>query len=76
MSKGETFVCGGTASEELLGTCEAFWEPNLDPDSLFEALSQSLLNALERNASSGWGAYVYIIEKDKVTITELKGRMD
>ncbi|CAK9292106.1 unnamed protein product [Gordionus sp. m RMFG-2023] len=70
------FVCGGTASEQLYGICETFWEPEMDPDTLFEAISQSLLNAQDRDASSGWGALVYLIEPEKVTIRKLKGRMD
>ena len=47
-----------------------------DPDDLFETVSQALLNAVDRDALSGWGAYVYIIEKDKVTKRLLKGRQD
>ncbi|KAK1451759.1 proteasome component PUP3 [Colletotrichum paranaense] len=55
-------------------------ETNVDvtqgPDELFETISQSLLNAVDRDALSGWGAHVYIIEKDKVTKRLLKGRQD
>lgn len=46
------------------------------PDDLFETVSQALLNAVDRDALSGWGAHVYIIEKDKVTKRLLKGRQD
>lgn len=46
------------------------------PDELFETISQALLNAVDRDALSGWGAHVYIIEKDKVTKRLLKGRQD
>lgn len=46
------------------------------PDELFETISQALLNAVDRDALSGWGANVYIIEKDKVTKRLLKGRQD
>ncbi len=46
------------------------------PDELFETVSQALLNAVDRDALSGWGAHVYIIEKDKVTKRLLKGRQD
>lgn len=46
------------------------------PDDLFETISQALLNAVDRDALSGWGAHVYIIEKDKVTQRLLKGRQD
>ena len=70
------FIVSGTASDQLFGTCEGLWEPNLEPDDLFETISQALLNAVDRDALSGWGAHVYIIEKDKVTKRLLKGRQD
>ncbi|TKA58211.1 Proteasome subunit beta type-3 [Cryomyces minteri] len=109
------FIVSGTASDQLFGTCEGLWEPDLvspfpfslgdqtaqllrvrvdtqtsalfdpyahryatlqAPDDLFETISQALLNAVDRDALSGWGAHVYIIEKDKVTKRLLKGRQD
>ncbi|XP_045469282.1 proteasome subunit beta type-3 [Harmonia axyridis] len=76
INKPEEFVVGGTASAQLYGMCESVWEPNLGPDDLFETTAQALMNAFDRDAISGWGATVYIIEKDKVTIKELKTRMD
>lgn len=66
----------GNGEEQALGACEALWEPDLEPDALFETLSQCLMAAMERDAGSGWGAFVYIIEKDKVTVSDLKTRMD
>ena len=59
-----------------LGMCETLWKPKMNPDELFECISQSLMNAMDRDASSGWGAIVHIIEKDKVTTRKLKTRMD
>jgi 20S proteasome subunit beta 3 len=94
------FIVSGTASDQLFGTCEGLWEPDLvchkfyyffttlaggfllndvgeqSPEDLFETISQALLNAVDRDALSGWGAHVYIIEKDKVTKRLLKGRQD
>ncbi|XP_064402323.1 proteasome subunit beta type-3-like [Halichondria panicea] len=70
------FVVGGTCTEQLYGMCESLWNPDLEPDDLFETISQSLLNAVDRDALSGWGAVVHIIEKDKVTTRDLKARMD
>nr|QBH73455.1 proteasome subunit beta type protein [Thermobia domestica] len=72
----EDFVVGGTCSEQLYGMCEALYEPNLAPDDLFETISQALVNACDRDAISGWGAVVHVIEKDKVTTKYLKTRMD
>jgi len=70
------FIVTGTADDQLFGMCEGLWEPDLGPDELFETVSQALLSAVDRDALSGWGAHVYIIEKDKVTKRLLKGRQD
>merc|ERR1711860_365283 len=72
----DDFVVSGTCSEQMYGMCESLWEPDLSPDDLFETISQALMNAVDRDAVSGWGAVVHIIEKDKVTTRTLKGRMD
>ena len=53
----------GTASEKLFGMAESLWEPDLPAEDLFETISQTLLNAVDRDAYSGWGAVVWIIEK-------------
>jgi 20S proteasome subunit beta 3 len=47
--------------------CESLWEPNMDPEHLFETISQAMLSK---------GVIVYIIEKDKITTRMLKARMD
>ncbi|KAH9404050.1 Proteasome subunit beta type-3 [Tyrophagus putrescentiae] len=70
------FVLAGTCEEQAFGMCETLWSPDLEPDDLFETISQALVNACDRDAGSGWGAIVYIIEKDKVTVKTLKTRMD
>ena len=61
------FVAGGTCEEQLMGMAETLWEPGMGPDQLFECISQAMMNAFDRDAISGWGAIVHIIEKDKVT---------
>lgn len=55
------FIVTGTASDQLFGMCESLWEPDLEPEDLFETISQALLNAQDRDALSGWGAVVYIM---------------
>ncbi|CAD5210265.1 unnamed protein product [Bursaphelenchus okinawaensis] len=70
------FVAVGCGAEYCLGVCEGFWRENMGPDELFEATAQSLLSALERDASSGWGALIYTITKDKVNVKSIRGRMD
>ncbi|CAH7675963.1 20S proteasome subunit [Phakopsora pachyrhizi] len=70
------FVVSGTASDKLFGMAEALWEPDLEPEDLFETISQALMNALDRDAYSGWGGIVWIIKKDEVIKRVLKTRMD
>ncbi|KAJ3072156.1 Proteasome subunit beta type-3 [Podochytrium sp. JEL0797] len=70
------FVVSGTAENQLYGMCESLWEPNLEPEDLFETISQALLNGVDRDAISGWGGIVHVITKDGVITRTLKGRMD
>ncbi|WLF81530.1 proteasome core particle subunit beta 3 [Lodderomyces elongisporus] len=70
------FIVSGTATDQLYGMCEGLYEPNLEPEELFETISQCLLNAVDRDALSGWGCVVHIITKDKVIKRTLKTRQD
>lgn len=72
----DDFAVAGTCAESLLGTCETFYKKDLEPDQLFETVSQALLAALDRDCISGWGATVHIITKDGVQTKKLDGRMD
>ncbi|WAR07493.1 PSB3-like protein, partial [Mya arenaria] len=51
----EDFVVSGTCGEQMYGMCETLYKPNQEPDDLFETISQCLLNAVDRDAVSGWG---------------------
>lgn len=70
------FVVGGTCSGQLYGMCESLWEPDKEPDDLFETISQALTNAVDRDAMSGWGAIIYLIEENGISVKSLKTRMD
>lgn len=72
----EDFVVAGTCAEQLYGMCETLWRPELEPNQLFECISQAMVNAFDRDAISGWGATIYIIEKDRITKKVLKTRQD
>ena len=72
----DDFVVSGTATANMYGMCETLYKKDMEPDELFETLSQALLASVDRDALSGWGATVHIITKDGVTSRELKGRQD
>ncbi|VDO16055.1 unnamed protein product [Rodentolepis nana] len=70
------FVVAGSCTEQLYGMCETLMEKDMNSEQLFECISQCMLNATNRDCVAGWGTRVYLIEKDKVTISDLKSRMD
>lgn len=57
-------------------TGESLWEPDLEPEDLFETISQALLSAQDRDCLTGYGAVVYIVTKDSITKRMLKARQD
>lgn len=76
-AKNETnFVASGTATDNLLGLSESLYEEKMDDDELLVAIVQTFLNAIDRNALSGWGAQVYIINEKGVIKRGIKGRQD
>ena len=72
----DDFCVSGTCTPNLHGMCEALYRPDMNEDELFEVLSQSLLNAVDRDALSGWGAVVHIITPEGVRTRKLKARQD
>ena len=70
------FAIAATCAESLYGTCEAFYKDDMEPEELFEVISQCLLASVDRDAYSGWGGLVYIITPDQIIERRLKTRMD
>lgn len=76
ITETDEFALAGTCNEQLYGMSEALWQPDMTPDELFECISQTMMNAFDRDAVSGMGAIIHIIEKGKVTTRKIKTRMD
>jgi len=72
----DEFLVAGTSSDELYGVCEALYRPNMEPEDLFETISQCLLAAVDRDCLAGWGAVVHIITPTEVISRQLKARQD
>lgn len=70
------FVVSGTCTNNLYGMCESMYRPDMNPDELFETISQCLLASVDRDALSGWGATVHVITPKGVVSKKLKGRQD
>ena len=56
----EDFVVAGTCAEQLFGICKAIWKPNLEPDDLFETISQALMMEL-KGISGGCEGVVHVM---------------
>eukprot|EP01068_Selenidium_serpulae_P004052 Selendium_serpulae@DN3397_c0_g1_i1.p1 len=70
------FVVSGTCSEALYGACESFYKPDMEPDELFDTISQCLMAATDRDTISGWGGVVHVITPEKIISRRLKIRQD
>lgn len=75
-AKIDDFACQGTAHTQMLGSCEALWKPDMDPETLFETASQCFLSAMDRDCFSGWGAVVKIITPTETITRDIQMRMD
>ena len=71
-----SFQVAGTGAQLLYGCCEAFYKPDMEAEELVETVSNCLLSALDRDALSGWGAYVYLLKPDELIVRALKTRQD
>lgn len=76
LSTAPDFCVSGTTSDQLFGVCESFYKPDMNPEELFETISQCLLAAVDRDCLAGWGGLVHVITPEGVTTKYLKGRMD
>nr|CAB3449084.1 unnamed protein product [Digitaria exilis] len=70
------FVVSGTSSESLYGACESMYKPNMEPEELFETVSQALMASVDRDCLAGWGGHVFIVTPTEVQERVVKGRMD
>ncbi|ELQ74741.1 20S proteasome, regulatory subunit beta type PSMB3/PUP3 [Trachipleistophora hominis] len=75
-STSNDFCAVGTAEDKLYGLAEALYVPDMNDDELFVTAMQIFLNAVDRDALSGWGAEAHIISRDRVVKRTVKSRMD
>ena len=71
-----TFCCMGAASPSLYGTAQAFWKPHMTPQDLTQACVQAFLAACERDCLSGYGARLYLVTPQGITVQEVTTRND
>lgn len=72
----ESYTSAGTASINLTGVSEVLFEENMEDEELFTTAVQAFLNAVDRDALSGWGADAVILTPTKRIHRTIKGRQD
>jgi 20S proteasome subunit beta 3 len=55
------FVVAGNNTESLFGACESFWRKDMEPEELFETISQCMVSGTGRDCLAGWGAVVHVM---------------
>lgn len=70
------FVSAGTAENNLIGMCESLISEEMETERLATAAAHAFLNGIDRDALSGWGCQLTIIEPGRTIRRMLKARMD
>ncbi|KAI5181893.1 20S proteasome subunit beta 3 [Nematocida sp. AWRm80] len=76
VSTSETYLASGTARQNIVGMAEVLFEENLEQEDLFTTGMQTLLNSVDRDALSGWGAEAIILTPTGRIHREVSGRQD
>jgi 20S proteasome subunit beta 3 len=76
VDKEKPWAAVGTAASEFTGMAETVWRPDLADEELFDTVSQCALAALDRNALSGWGAVVHVVNKDGIVSRKIWQSLD
>jgi 20S proteasome subunit beta 3 len=75
-SHSAQFCCAGAASASLHGTAEALWKPDLNETELVQVCARAFSSAIERDCTSGYGAVIYLLNKDGIVEYDLASRND
>ncbi|KAI5137599.1 20S proteasome subunit beta 3 [Nematocida ausubeli] len=70
------FATTGTASKSLSGIADVLFTEDMEAEDLFTTTMQAFLNAIDRNALSGWGSDAVILTPSKRIHREVKTRQD
>ncbi|EHY64552.1 hypothetical protein NERG_02362 [Nematocida ausubeli] len=76
VSGHDDFATTGTASKSLSGIADVLFTEDMEPEDLFTTTMQAFLNAIDRNALSGWGSDAVILTPSKRIHREVKTRQD
>lgn len=76
VSTHKDFASSGTAQNNLTGISDVLFVEGMETEDLFVTTTQAFLNAIDRNALSGWGANSIILTPTKRIHREVKTRQD
>lgn len=73
---GDDWLVDGTGHEFLLGPAQYYYKPNMKKDELLKVVTTVMQAGTNRDALSGWGIDVWIMDKDGVEVHHQPCRMD
>eukprot|EP00768_Dysnectes_brevis_P006677 gnl/Dysnectes_brevis/534_a591_4535.p1 GENE.gnl/Dysnectes_brevis/534_a591_4535~~gnl/Dysnectes_brevis/534_a591_4535.p1 ORF type:complete len:207 (-),score=13.87 gnl/Dysnectes_brevis/534_a591_4535:34-654(-) len=76
VSDHDNWYVEGTASDMLVGPCEAKWRPELGPEDLKVCATECLLAGLGRDALSGWNAELVLVTPEGICTHPIECRQD
>lgn len=76
VSRHINFASTGTAANNLTGIADVLHVEEMEEEDLFTTTMQAFLNAIDRNALSGWGSDAILLTPTKRVHREVKTRQD
>lgn len=74
-SDSEAFATAGTASDNLFGIAESYYDPTLTPQQLEDVIANAFVSGVDRDILSGWEGVVYVMYKNCITLGLRKASM-
>ena len=75
-TEGDDWVCDGTAHEYLLGPCQYYYKKGMEKQELLNTVTSIMQAGTNRDALSGWGIDVWILDINGVEVHHQPCRMD
>lgn len=73
---GDAWVSAGTASTYMLGPAQYLYKDGFTKEELLKTCTEVMQSSVNRDAFSGWGIKIYLIDKSGVSIYDVPCRMD
>lgn len=73
---GDAWVTAGTAAHYMLGPAQYLYKDGLNKDELLKICTDVMQSSVNRDAFSGWGIKIFLIDRTGITVHDVPCRMD